>query len=135
MGVMVASRARFPDPLVGFTPALANSVPEAGQQTLRFAIETSAPASELRHSIDDFAVDVELKLLVSVVPDTHRSGIGVPREMRQLSLWKVRLTKHIVQDLKLGPGGPRRVQHPVQEGRGLLGIPEDEEGAQRERRV
>src|SRR4051794_28092309 len=104
MGVMVTSRAPFPDPLVGLTPALADGVPETGEQVLRLAIETSAPASELRHGVDDFAVDVELKLLVRVVPDTHRSGVGVPREVRQLSLGKVRLAEHVVQDLKLGPG-------------------------------
>src|SRR5690242_16968142 len=120
MGVMVAAGAPLPDPLVGFTPALADGVPEAGEQTLRFAIEMAAPASELRHSINYFAVDVELKLPVRVVPDTHRSGVGVPREVRQIALGKVRLTKHAVQDLKLGPGGPRRLQHPVQKGRRLL---------------
>ena len=62
--------------------------------------------------VHDFAIDVELKLIVRGVADAYRAAILVARQPRRLELGQTTLSRDAVHDLDLaGLPGDRRSSH------------------------
>src|SRR5688572_23085656 len=70
---------------------------------------------KVRYGLDHLAVNVELKLNARMISDPHRARAGVAFEMLQLFLLAAVAAVDIVEDLQLGAGEPRRMQHPTDE--------------------
>src|SRR5918998_2483414 len=82
VGIMEASGAPLPDPLVRLAPAPAHRTHQAVEHPARVAVEAPAAVQEPSSAVEDLSVDVELELALGVVADSHRARPRVTFQMR-----------------------------------------------------
>src|SRR5215212_2462593 len=135
VSVVEAARAPLPDALVRLAPAPAHRVAKPVEHASGIAVETPTSTCKPRRGVEDFPVDVELELAVSIVAYAHRARAGVTLQISQLLLGQPGLTEHVVEHLEFGPGEACGVEHPAVKGLCFLVVAEGGEGTQRERCV
>src|SRR5512146_251154 len=75
VGVVLGSAAWLPDSLVRLVPVNGDVFAEIDKHLLRSTVESATGVRILRGGVDHLAVDIELKLASSCVPDANRTRI------------------------------------------------------------
>src|SRR5262249_47091391 len=91
--------ANFPYAVVGFVPDLGQMLDQCDQEMGRFFGRTGAAFLAETGRVRDFAIDVQLKLLVRRVADSHRRARLVTRKPWELDFGKPALAAEPVHDL------------------------------------
>jgi hypothetical protein len=92
--------AGFPNPLIGLIPVGRHVAADLGEQSLCGACELAAMEGVLRDGIEDFSVNIELKLVLRGVADTYREGATITGQMRQGALAGGLTAEESVQDVQ-----------------------------------
>lgn len=107
---MPASAARLPDAFVRLAPPADDGGAETDEGSGGHAVEPAAPLDIAPGRIDHLTVGIELHLIEGGIAHPHRGRPGVALEVIENRLRNARLAVDVIQDVKLGPGEPRRVQ-------------------------
>src|SRR5438045_9494409 len=91
---------RFPDARIGLVPMTAYVLTQAAQYTRAGTIKLTVSFIELRRGGDDFTIDVQLELLASLVPDSHRARMQVSGEVLEELLFRRNLAIDVVHHIK-----------------------------------
>ncbi len=132
---MLRRPANLPNPLVGLLPSRLDEVDQHPLQIPSGGLRVQAGPAKLKHGVQKFAINVELKLLAGRIADPHRpapfvAGQPIEREFRQTPL-----PLHSVSDLQFVRAAGHGPQQPFAPGRRLLGVAGRDQGEQRHRRV
>src|SRR5438477_2812597 len=132
---MRPSLSRLPDSLIGQVPMFQNVIPEPDQDPLHFAVKMPAMKCILGGGVDDFPINVHLKLVTRRVADANRSRVPVTGTRTECALVGRVITINRVQNQQFRLGYTRSMQDPVQEPPGLLPVAQLQQRPDRQRRV
>lgn len=106
---MVQRRAaHLPQAMIGFMPMVRDAICKRRQHRARILIKTPTERLENQSPIEDFAIDVDLKLSISGVADAHRPAVSVALEAVDYPLFELDLAKSVLVARCSSPGIPRR---------------------------
>src|SRR5207248_1185899 len=98
----VGPAAHFPDALIGPPPILANPIDQLGEMKPKIVGDGLGEFVANVNRVHQFAINVELKLVVGAVSNPHRTGFSVTLEMAKLGLDEILSAINAVHDLQGG---------------------------------
>ena len=113
MGEMLLRPANFPDPLIGQRPD-PRQMPEKGAADRDAALHGRQTVQlGVVQGVEDFAIDIELRLLDGGIADAHRARALVTRQPGDLPFRQPPLAAEPIHDLQLVRAARHRAQEPV----------------------
>src|SRR5580698_6271305 len=101
MSKMPARSTHLPDAFVGFEPMLLDEVHQYENHIPYVLAGFDSIAARDVKGVHDFAIDVELELIMRGIADAHRAAVLVARQPRRLELGQATLTCYAIHDLDL----------------------------------
>src|SRR4029077_11245344 len=133
MSEVSARPANFPNSLVRLCPSgfqvVEESTSNSGRHVL-VGLNTSLAAKI--ECVDDFAVYIQLELIVSGVAGSHRCGIFVARKPRKLQFRKTSFATQAINDVEFGRLAGNCAHDPLAPLAGLIQISGDDQRVKRE---
>src|SRR5271155_4884784 len=98
---IAARAAHLPDSLVRLLPARLEEIHQRALQPPGVVVALQVVLARDVQGIDHFAIDIELKLLMRGVANTHRSAVLIAGQPRKLHLSKHSLARNSIHDLSI----------------------------------